>query len=146
MNEWRRFLPLCGVLAVVAVTWTACSSAQPPPTEQDVETGIRGTWERAAEPGMDGQTTVEIKSIRIGEPRQWNVLDGGNGRPDLRLWPVRVHWILRTHYRTRTAVTERNSVFSVHKNLLDEWVVGFSSDTGQTSRSWDEPPVAHGGV
>ncbi len=123
------------LLAVTA--FSAEPSAAPTPAE--IEAGIRKTWVKPAAAGSDGEQTVEIKSIKVGTPRKWNLLDGGNGTTDTDLYPAKVHWLLRTHYRTRTAVIERESIFSVFKNSFDEWSVGLSSGTGQTQKRYEEP-------
>lgn len=131
-------------LALALSVSAACLGREAAPTEKDVEAGIRASWVRPAEAGKDGAMTVEISKVQIGRPRPWNILDGGDGRPENSVWPVRVQWRSRTHYHSRTAVVEYNSVFSVHRNGLNEWVVGLSSDPGQSSRSYDEPATAGG--
>jgi len=78
------------VVALVLAVSAACLGGETAPTEKDVEAGIRATWVRPAEAGKDGAMTVEISKVQIGRPRPWNILDGGDGRPENSVWPVRV--------------------------------------------------------
>lgn len=126
-------------LVMLAGCGPASSPSGPPPTAAEIEASIRKTWEKPAPSGQDGAQTVEIKSIAVGAPRKWGPLDGGGGDPDADLYPAKVHWLLRTHYRTRTHVVERESVFSVFRNSFGEWGAGLSSELGQTQKTYDEP-------
>ena len=109
------------------------------PTVQIISQKLRETWEKKADPGSDGAQTVIIHSIQIGSPRPWTILDGNGGKPGRKVWPAKVHWTLRTHYRTRTVVLDRHWIVSCFKNGFNEWVVQDSGESGQTETRSEEP-------
>ena len=104
-----------------------------------VEKAIRHAWEKPAPAGSDGAQTVTLQSIKIGRPRPWRIADDGGGQPGTSVYPAKVHWTLRTHYRTRTVVLEREWIFSCFRNGFDEWVVQQSGEPGQTEQQREEP-------
>lgn len=118
-----------------AVVVAAASGA---PTAAIVSQKMREMWEEPASPGMDGATTVVIHSVIIGTPHKWDVFEGGGGSIGTRVWPAKVHWTYRTHYRTRTSVSERFWNVSCFKNGFNEWVVQQNGD-GEKEIGSEEP-------
>ena len=112
------------------------------PSKTIIEEKLKALWERKADPGMDGAKTVTVHSVQIGEPRAWTRNDGNGGRYGTKVYPAKVHWTLRTHYRTRTRVQERRWIMSCFKNTHGDWVVQQSGATGQTETSRDEAPAS----
>ncbi len=108
------------------------------PTAAIVAQKMREFWARPAEEGMDGATTVVIHSVKIGAPHEWSILDGGGGRKGTKVWPAKVHWTYRTHYRTRTEVLERQWVMSCFKDGFNEWIVQ-SNGEKKTEKKREEP-------
>ena len=157
MNNLFRAL---GVFAVVAITSSivvdfsigeaAAKQSKKPaekkpiakpsgaPTAAIVAQKMRDLWTKAASPGMDGATTVVVHSVQIGAPREWSILDGGGGRKGTKVWPAKVHWTYRTHYRTVTDVRERRWVMDCFKNGFYEWVVQSNGDF-KTEKKSEEP-------
>ncbi|HCN82413.1 MAG TPA: hypothetical protein DIT07_02170 [Sphingobacteriaceae bacterium] len=92
---------------------------------------------------MDGATTIEIMDVQIGKPRMWQLNDGGNpidGR-NTSLWPVKVHYKFKRHYKTRTAVSERQWGYSVFKDAFNEWTMSVSSYPGQPDDKLSDEPT-----
>lgn len=121
---------------------TPPKKAKPPaqaPTEAIITQKLRETWEKPAPAGSDGAVTVEVQSVQIGQPRLWRVSDNGGGQPGTTVYPAKVHWTRRTHYRTRTAVVESWWIMSCFKNGFGDWVVQQTGEPGQKQEQRDEP-------
>lgn len=87
--------------------------------------------EKPAEPGFDGAVTVEVTSLVIGSPRDWDGRrDSGSGERGTKVYPVKVMYTDKTHYKTRTVVAE-------------DWirVMNFYVDSFGEWRSGSEEPV-----
>jgi hypothetical protein len=95
------FLPLFSLMLGGCPGGGSSSAA---PTPKEIEQTLKATHEKPASPGMDGAVTVEVLSVKIGQPRKWHFEDGGDGTPNTDAWPVRVHYLVKTHYRSRTLV------------------------------------------
>ena len=156
----KKMLPALGIVAVVALVSTFALDtglgvaapkntkkgikkkpvAKPSgaPTAAIVAQKMRNLWTRPASPGLDGATTVVIHSVQIGAPREWSILDGGGGRKGTKVWPAKVHWTYRTHYRTRTEVRERRWNVSCFKDGFNEWIVQ-SNGERKTEKKSEEP-------
>jgi hypothetical protein len=109
------------------------------PTPQDIEQALKAIHEKPASPGMDGAVTVEVKSVKIGQPRKWHFDDGGGGTPDTDAWPVRVRYLIKTHYRSRTLVYDWDKPHLAFKNGLGEWQVGITTGASKDTM-YDLPP------
>lgn len=109
------------------------------PTEAIITQKLRETWEKPAPAGSDGAVTIEVQSVQIGQPRPWRVSDNGGGQPGTTVYPAKVHWTRRTHYRTRTAVVESWWIMSCFKNGFGDWVVQQTGEPGQKQEQRDEP-------
>lgn len=83
--------------------------------------------EKAAAKGYkEGAVTVEVTALKIGAPRAWSYKqDTGNGTKDTVVYPVKVTYTERTHYMTRTEVSENwIRVLNCYVNSFGEWQVG----------------------
>lgn len=160
MIRLKKLLRTISIAALVTLSVIALSSPQPgeaaarktvkaakkktaakpsgAPTAAIVAQKMRALWVRPAAAGYDGATTVVIHSVVIGRPRPWSILDGGGGNRGTKVWPAKVHWTLRTHYRTRTEVRERHWNVSCFKNGFNEWVVQQNGD-GVKEKKTEEP-------
>lgn len=83
--------------------------------------------EKPASPGYDeGAVTVEVSSLLIGSPRDWDGRrDSGSGERGTKVWPVKVTYTDKTHYRTRTEVAEDwIRVMNFYVDAFGEWRSG----------------------
>lgn len=82
--------------------------------------------EKPAEPGSDGAVTIEVSSLVVGAPRDWDGRrDIGSGDRGTKVYPVKVTYTERTHYKTRTVVAEDwIRVMNVYVNAFGEWQSG----------------------
>lgn len=83
--------------------------------------------EKAAAAGYkEGAVTVEVTALRIGAPRPWSYRqDTGNGQKDTVVYPVKVTYTERVHYRTRTEVSENwIRILNCYVNAFGEWQIG----------------------
>jgi hypothetical protein len=135
MKILRSFL--LSVLFVLAGQACGGSNASAP-TAQDITASLKAINEKPAAPGSDGAVTVEVLNVKIGDRRKWHFADGGDGTPETDLWSVRVHYLIRTHYRTRTMVYDWDKPMAVFRNGLGEWQVGITTGASK-DRSYDEP-------
>ncbi len=160
MMKPKKLLQMLSVVAVAALGSTVALDSRPgeaaskkttrktkrkpaakpsgAPTKAIIEQYMRDVWVKKAQPGMDGATSVVFHSVVIGKPREWSILDGGGGRKGTKVWPAKVHWTYRTHYRTVTDVRERRWVMDCFKNGFDEWVVQSNGDV-KTEKKSEEP-------
>ncbi|MDQ6756736.1 MAG: hypothetical protein M3004_07350 [Bacteroidota bacterium] len=111
------------------------------PTQPDLEAWMDKYVAKQAQPNSDGAITYEIKSFRVGSPRKWQFNDGGNppNGHNTTVYPVRVEFLQKTHYRTMTHVVDRNCVFTAFKDGFGEWSFSYSADP-QTQTAYDEAP------
>ncbi len=82
--------------------------------------------EKPAEPGYDGAVTVEISALMVGTPRKWDYRrDSGSGDVDTRVYPVKVTYTEKTHYKTRAVVAEDwIRIMNFYVNAFGEWQSG----------------------
>lgn len=82
--------------------------------------------EKAAEKGFDGAVTVDVAALQIGESRKWSPSrDSGNGKLETIVYPVKVTYSLRTHYRTRIAAEDNSiRILNFYVNAFGEWQSG----------------------
>lgn len=126
------------LVAASLLAFSSCGSKHTPPTEKDIENSLKALNEKPASPGLDGAVTVEVKSVKIGDRRKWHFADGGDATPDTDLWSARVHYLIRTHYRTRTVVFDWDKPMAVFRNGLGEWQVSITPGAAKDS-TYDEP-------
>jgi hypothetical protein len=95
---------------------------------------------KPAPANSDGAVTYEIKSFQVGTARKWQYNDGGNpaNGHNTTVYPVKVRFIQKTHYRTRTYVIDRQCVFTSFKDSFGEWTFGYSS-APHIDKTYDEP-------
>lgn len=95
---------------------------------------------KPASPGMDGAITYELKSFQLGTTRKWQYSDGGNPEKghNTTIYPIKVHFVQKTHYRTRNSVIDRQCVFTSFKNAFGEWTFGYSSEP-RIDKKYEEP-------
>lgn len=82
--------------------------------------------EKAVEPGSEGAVTVEVTAVTIGSPRDWDGRrDSGSGERGTKVYPVKVTYTERTHYRTRTVVAEDwMRLMNFYVDSFGEWRSG----------------------
>ena len=82
--------------------------------------------EKPAEPGFDGAVTVDVTALAVGTPRDWDYRrDLGSGDRGTRVYPVKVTYTERTHYKTRTVVGEDwMRVMNFYVDAFGEWQSG----------------------
>ena len=82
--------------------------------------------EKAAEKGYDGAVTIDVADLKIGTPRPWSYRqDIGSGQESTKVFPVKVTYTEKTHYRTRTEVSENwVRVMNFYVNSFGEWQSG----------------------
>lgn len=126
-----------GLLGGLTPSSSAAESTAP--TEKEVASTLRAAYDRPAT-GINPAKSVEIKSMKISkESRPWSA-PGDVGGPGSTIWLVKINYLMRTHYNTRTVVTEYDYYYDLTKNKLDEWVIQNSSQAGsKTTRLKDEP-------
>lgn len=135
----RLFL---SIASCVLVPVCALAQARPvqscPVTQPAVKNGARpdpellkklvrcSKGEKAAEKGFDGAVTVDVASVQIGDPRKWSPLrDTGNGKVDTIVYPTKVTYSVRTHYKTRIAAEDNwIRILNFYVNAFGEWQSG----------------------
>ena len=87
--------------------------------------------EKPAAPGYDGAATVDVLSMQIGRSRKWRFNgatgggDLGGGDADTVVWPIRIEFTNKEHYRTSTTVWEGSiRIFNFFVNSFGEWQYG----------------------
>ena len=82
--------------------------------------------EKPVAPGDEGAVTVEVASLAVGTPRTWDRLrDLGSGDVGTKVYPAKVSFTTRTHWRTRTEVSEDwIRVVNFYVNAFGEWQAG----------------------
>jgi len=111
-------------------------NGSPPPPEL-VKKLIRCLFEKPAQPGLDGATTMDITAMTIGAPHRWRVYtDMGQGEPNTLVYPVQVKWNMKTFYRTRTIVTtDREGPFTCFADATNLWQCGSSTGTRKDGKT-----------
>lgn len=82
--------------------------------------------EKAASAGYDGAVTVEVTALVVGSSRNWEIrLDSGSGEKGTKVFPVKVTYTVKTHYKTRTVVEEDwMRVMNFYVDSFGEWRSG----------------------
>lgn len=109
------------------------------PVEQpDVENGARPDpellkklirckkGEKPASKGYDGAVTIDVSALKVGSPRPWSYKqDLGNGQEGTKVYPVKVTYTEKTHYRGRTEASENwIRIINFYVNSFGEWQSG----------------------
>lgn len=96
--------------------------------------------EKAVAPGDEGAVTVEVASLAVGAPRTWDrSRDLGNGDLGTKVYPTKVSFTKKTHWRTRTEVSEDwIRVVNFYVNAFGEWQAG--SEEGIKSGTYKSVP------
>lgn len=110
------------------------------PVQQNLQAWMDQMIAKPAQTGSDGAVTYELMSFQVGSPRKWQYSDGGNPSDghNTTVYPVKVHFIQKTHYRTRTRILDRQTVFTSFKDAFGEWKFGYGS-TPHIDKSYDAP-------
>lgn len=110
------------------------------PTQKDLEAWMDKYITKEAQPGLDGAITYQIMSFRVGSSRKWQFNDGGNpaNGHNTIVYPIKLHYLKKTHYWTRTAVYDSDCGYTAFKNGFGEWNFGQNSDP-EIEKSYDEP-------
>lgn len=87
--------------------------------------------EKPAAPGYDGAATVDVLSMQVGRSRKWRFNAGtgggdlGGGDADTVVWPIKIEFTNKEHYRTSTTVWEGSiRIFNFFVNSFGEWQYG----------------------
>jgi hypothetical protein len=87
--------------------------------------------EKPAPPGYDGAATVDVLSMQVGRSRKWRFNgatgggDLGGGDADTVVWPIRIAFTNKEHYRFSTTVWEGSiRIFNFFVNSFGEWQYG----------------------
>lgn len=83
--------------------------------------------EKPAAPGYDGAVTVDVTSLQIGARRLYHVnRDMGSGTHGTTfVYPVKITFTEKIHYRTRTEVYANSiRIFNFFVNAFGEWQYG----------------------
>ena len=109
------------------------------PTQQNLKAWMDKLIAKPASAGSDGAVTYELLSFELGTPRKWQYADGGNPSDghNTIVYPVKAHFIQKTHYRTRTNVLDRQTVFTSFKDAFGNWTFGYGS-TPHVDKKWEE--------
>lgn len=111
----------------------ACPVSQPPakngarPDPELLKKLVRcKKGEKGVEKGSEGAVTVDVAAVQIGEPRKWSYAqDIGNGKLDTVVYPVKVTYSVRTHYRTRISAEDNwIRIMNFYVNAFGEWQSG----------------------
>lgn len=137
--SFQPFLLSIGLLTVAFPASAQERSIQPcPVTQPAVKNGAKpdpellkklvrcSKGEKAAEKGYDGAVTVDVASVQIGEARKWSPSrDSGNGKLDTIVYPTKVTYSVRTHYKTRIAAEDNSiRILNFYVNAFGEWQSG----------------------
>ncbi len=97
----------------------------PPPTET-VKSLIRCLSEKPSQPGMDGATTMDITSFKVGAAHRWQIYrDMGQGNAATIVYPIQVAWNQKTFYRTGNEQrTGAEGTFTCFVDNFDLWQCG----------------------
>jgi len=137
--SFRWSLLSASLMMVALPSWAQDRPILPcPVTQATVKNGARpdpellkklvrcSKGEKAAEKGYDGAVTVDVAALQIGEARKWSPLrDTGNGKLDTMVYPTKVTYSVRTHYKTRIAAEDNAiRILNFYVNAFGEWQSG----------------------
>lgn len=82
--------------------------------------------EKAVPAGSEGAVTVSVESLKVAAPRPWSYRqDAGSGQEGTQVYPVKVSYSVRTHYRAATEVEEGwVRILNFYVDGFGEWQIG----------------------
>lgn len=84
--------------------------------EKSFRGAIRETWEREAEPGLDGAVTITFQSFNVGAAHKYRVYVDPNDAVGKMIYAVRATFTTCTDYNRRIEKVKREREFSCYKN------------------------------
>ena len=99
----------------------ACPASDPdstgkPALEKSFRGAIRESWEKEAEPGLDGAVTVTFQSFNVGAAHKYRVYVDPNDAVGKMIYAVRATFTTCTDYNRRIEKVSRTREFSCYKN------------------------------
>lgn len=89
--------------------------------EKSFRAAIRQTWEKEAEPGLDGAVTITFQSFRVGAAHKYRTYVDPNDAIGKTIYPVRATFTTCTDYNRRIETMKREREFSCYKNTSGEY-------------------------
>ncbi|MFO1494323.1 MAG: hypothetical protein U1F26_06650 [Lysobacterales bacterium] len=133
MNDlrWLLLLLLCASVAQAEIlecpiSQTAVAADAQPDTELFTQLVRCKKGEKAASAGSEGAVTVSVDSLKVAAPRPWSYRqDAGSGQEGTQVYPVKVSYTVRTHYRAATEVEEGwVRILNFYVDGFGEWQIG----------------------
>jgi len=84
--------------------------------EKSFRGAIRETWEREAEPGLDGAVTISFQFFNVGAAHKYRVYVDPNDSVGKMIYAVRATFTTCTDYNRRIEKVSRTREFSCYKN------------------------------
>lgn len=111
--------------------------------EKSFRDAIRRDFEKAADPGQDGQVTVTVQKISIGQAHPFRAYIDPNEARGKTIYPIRATFTACTDYRTRISLHKEERSFACYKNTTGEWVCDVFAVAGDglkdETKSIDKP-------
>lgn len=133
MNDlrWLLLLLLCASVAQAEIlecpiSQTAVAADAQPDTELFTQLVRCKKGEKAVPAGSEGAVTVSVDSLKVAAPRPWSYRqDAGSGQEGTQVYPVKVSYTVRTHYRAATEVEEGwVRILNFYVDGFGEWQIG----------------------
>ena len=133
MNDlrWLLLLLLCASAAQAEIlecpiSQTAVAADAQPDTELFTQLVRCKKGEKAVPAGSEGAVTVSVDSLKVAAPRPWSYRqDAGSGQEGTQVYPVKVSYTVRTHYRAATEVEEGwVRILNFYVDGFGEWQIG----------------------
>lgn len=84
--------------------------------EKSFRAAIRESWEREAEPGLDGAVTINFQSVNVGAAHKYRVYVDPNDAVGKMIYAVRATFTTCTDFNRRIEKVKREREFSCYKN------------------------------
>lgn len=84
--------------------------------EKSFRGAIRESWEKEAEPGLDGAVTITFQTFNIGAAFKYRVYVDPDDAVGKMIYPVRATFTTCTDYNRRIEKVKRERQFSCYKN------------------------------
>lgn len=108
------------------ISQTAVAADAQPDTELFTQLVRCKKGEKAVPAGSEGAVTVSVDSLKVAAPRPWSYRqDAGSGQEGTQVYPVKVSYTVRTHYRAATEVEEGwVRILNFYVDGFGEWQIG----------------------
>lgn len=111
--------------------------------EKGFRGAIRETWEKEAEPGLDGAVTVTIQAFRMGAAHKYRTYVDPNDAVGKMIYPVRATFTTCTDYNRRIETMKREREFSCYKNTAGKYactvIAAANTNVKDKTESIDKP-------